>query len=340
MTDVVLISLEAWDEVWRRNQHLIAGLLRTGRVDRVLFVEPPRDVLHDVRRRRHPQLGAPGPREVHLPGVGPRRLWTWRPYKALPRRMDPGGDSRRARRLGAVARRLGMSDPILWVNDPDGAGVLVRRRVRAQIAISRYVAKAVDGEATVIYPGVPVVDVAPGPRRPAVLVVQRLQPEKRTDIALRAFAAADPAGWTLDIIGRGPEEPALRALARRLGVADRVRFLGFRDDVSEQMSGAGVLLAPCDVEGLGLSVLEAMAHALPVVASRAGAHGETVGSVAGARLHDPEDWEMAGRLLAELVADAGEREDYGARLADAQRARFTPEAQVAGTDAVYRKVMG
>lgn len=123
-------------------------------------------------------------------------------------------------------------------------------------------------------------------------------------------------------------------------MADRVRFLGFRDDVSEQMSGAGVLLAPCDVEGLGLSVLEAMAHALPVVASRAGAHGETVGSVAGARLHDPEDWEMAGRLLAELVADAGEREDYGARLADAQRARFTPEAQVAGTDAVYRKVMG
>ena len=55
MTDLVVISLEVWDEVWRRNQHLIAGLLRTGRVDRVLFVEPAVDIVHDLRSRRRPE---------------------------------------------------------------------------------------------------------------------------------------------------------------------------------------------------------------------------------------------------------------------------------------------
>ena len=46
MTDLVVLSLEAWDEVWRRNQHLVAGLLRADPALRVLFVEPAVDPLH------------------------------------------------------------------------------------------------------------------------------------------------------------------------------------------------------------------------------------------------------------------------------------------------------
>ena len=49
MTDLVVMSLEAWDDVWRRNQHLVAGLLRTDAALRVLFVEPPADPTHDLR---------------------------------------------------------------------------------------------------------------------------------------------------------------------------------------------------------------------------------------------------------------------------------------------------
>ncbi|GAA5159553.1 glycosyltransferase [Ornithinimicrobium tianjinense] len=123
MTDLVVISLEAWDEVWRRNQHLVAGLLRTGAVSRVLFVEPPVDTLHELRSGRRPQLGRSGLRQVHLEGSS-GQLWALRPHKLLPRRLDPRGDHRRAQHVAAVAGRLGMSEPVLWVNDPGGAAVL------------------------------------------------------------------------------------------------------------------------------------------------------------------------------------------------------------------------
>lgn len=219
------------------------------------------------------------------------------------------------------------------------ASVLIRRRARAQIAISRYVAEHVDGEATVVYPGVQSVVPTAVDRRPVVLVVQRLQPEKSTDVALRAFAAGAPTGWTLDVVGRGPELPALRTLAKELGIADRVSFLGFRDDVPELMRTSSALLAPCEVEGLGLSVLEAMAHGLPVLASDAGAHPETVGLAADARLFTPGDHERAGEMLTALCEDNDRRAAYGEELTQVQQASFTPQEQAAGTESVYRQVL-
>jgi glycosyltransferase involved in cell wall biosynthesis len=122
--DLVVLSLEPWDEVWRRNQHLVAGLLAADPDLRVLFVEPPVDHLHDLRRGASPTIGRRlrrlGPRD----GAPEGRAWAYRPTKWLPRRLDAGGDDRRARAVGRVARRLGMADPLLWVNDPDGAAVL------------------------------------------------------------------------------------------------------------------------------------------------------------------------------------------------------------------------
>ncbi|MFI2753348.1 glycosyltransferase [Cellulomonas sp. P22] len=122
--DLVVVSLEAWDEVWRRNQHLLAGLLAADPTLRVLFVEPPADPVHDVRRGVRPGRG----RRVRPVGTdeggSPGRLWALRPTKWLPRRLDPRGDVRRARAVRAVAAGLGMHAPALWVNDPAGATVL------------------------------------------------------------------------------------------------------------------------------------------------------------------------------------------------------------------------
>lgn len=124
MTDLVVISLEAWDEVWRRNQHLVAGLLRGDPALRVLFVEPAPDPLHalaagrSARRGRGLRAGPP------LPGVGGERLWLWEPTKWLPRRVDRRLDQRWAAGVVRAARRIGLERPLLWVNAPSGAQVL------------------------------------------------------------------------------------------------------------------------------------------------------------------------------------------------------------------------
>lgn len=122
--DLVVLSLEPWDEVWRRNQHLVAGLLAADPGLRVLFVEPPVDHLHDLRRGASPTIGRRLRRLGPHDGAPEGRAWAYRPTKWLPRRLDAGGDDRRARAVGRVAHRLGMADPVLWVNDPDGAAVL------------------------------------------------------------------------------------------------------------------------------------------------------------------------------------------------------------------------
>jgi glycosyltransferase involved in cell wall biosynthesis len=122
MTDLVVMSLEAWDDVWRRNQHLVAGLLQTDAALRVLFVEPPADPIHDLRSGRRPSL-ARHVREV--PDVAPGRLFTVRPVKWLPRRLDSRTDDRLARAVMRAAESLGMRHPLLWINDPGAVTLAV-----------------------------------------------------------------------------------------------------------------------------------------------------------------------------------------------------------------------
>lgn len=218
----------------------------------------------------------------------------------------------------------------------------VRRSVCAQIAISRFVADAVDGHAVVIPTGVDDDTArADGERERTVLVAQRLEAEKSTAVAIHAWArsTARRTGWRLHIAGDGSERAELERLTRDLGVTDSVRFLGHRSDVGELMTRAGILLAPTPREGLGLSVLEAMARALPVVACAGGGHLETVGSVTDSATFAPDDAAAAARALDLLAADDARRVDYGVRLQRAQRAHFTVARQVEQTLDLYRSVL-
>ena len=125
MTDLVVVSLERWDDVWRRNQILLAGLLTADPDLRILFVEPPVDPLHSVLGRGRPRRGAGLVPRGRADGVPDGRLWTFQATKWLPRRADAllrtSVDTRLARGVLQVARRLRLGAPLLWVNDPAGA---------------------------------------------------------------------------------------------------------------------------------------------------------------------------------------------------------------------------
>jgi teichuronic acid biosynthesis glycosyltransferase TuaH len=124
VTDLVVVSLEAWDGIWRRNQHLVAGLLRSDPRLRVLFVEPAADPLHAVLRDHRVTWGRgtrPGP---PIADGTSGRWWLHQPTKPLPRRVDPASDRRWARGIARAARDLGLTDPILWVNATQGAHLL------------------------------------------------------------------------------------------------------------------------------------------------------------------------------------------------------------------------
>jgi glycosyltransferase involved in cell wall biosynthesis len=116
--------------------------------------------------------------------------------------------------------------------------------------------------------------------RPLILSVGRLSPEKRADVLIEAVATQEETGPVLALAGSGPDSQRLRALAARLGVSQRVRFLGFIPDAD--LPGlyrlADVFAIASEAELQSLVTMEAMASGLPVVAVNAGALGELVHS--------------------------------------------------------------
>jgi teichuronic acid biosynthesis glycosyltransferase TuaH len=109
VTDLIVCSLELWDDVWRRNQFLVDGLLRRDPELRALFVEPPSDLVHGVLHGRLPT--DPRLRRVR------DRLWALQPLKPLPRRAGPLADRALFAQVRRAASGLGFVRPTLWVND-------------------------------------------------------------------------------------------------------------------------------------------------------------------------------------------------------------------------------
>lgn len=305
---------------------------------------------------------------VHVAGGAPARMRvalveagaTWEPLRQV--HDLPGVLRRHARRADVVnthmtdadvaaALLLGRHGPALVSTrhfaqtrrrfGPVRADWIVRRHVDSEIAISTAVAEATGIPSTVVHSGVP---AAPprasrsgaGARR--VIMVQRLQREKHTDIGVRAFAASRLAerGWRLDIAGEGPQRDALHDLISDLDLSGSVRLLGFRDDVPALLASSALFLAPCPVEGLGLAVLEAMsAGVAPVVCAAAG-HRDLLDGLdarAGFREGDVED---AADALRTFATDEQRRDRLGAAARERAAGEFSLDRQAERTEQVYR----
>ncbi len=113
---------------------------------------------------------------------------------------------------------------------------------------------------------------------PVIGTVGRLSEEKDHETLLTAFRMLRDTGVEahLAIVGGGPLQPALRARVSALGLDNCVHLLGFRTDVSALLPLFDVYVLPSKMEGVSLTLLEAMAAGLPVVATRVGGNPEVV----------------------------------------------------------------
>ena len=174
---------------------------------------------------------------------------------------------------------------------------------------------------------------------PCLLMVARIVAAKGHDTALRALARLKAQPWTLLLAGdhRIDLGPQIQALAMQLGIADRVRFLGLREDVPALMAAADVLLAPSRREALSLTLLEACACSLPVIASRVGGIAEVIEHGVSGLLVPPDDDEALAASLAGLLADAGRRQDFSVQARQRYRQSFTEDKMFDDTIATYRE---
>ncbi|MGD8497095.1 MAG: glycosyltransferase family 4 protein [Gemmatimonadales bacterium] len=139
------------------------------------------------------------------------------------------------------------------------------------------------------------------PVAPVIGALARLSGQKRLDRLIRITAALPPEVVCL-IAGHGPGEADLRALAGEIGVADRVRFLGYREDVADVLDALDVYVVTSATEGLSNSMLEALACGVPVIS--------TPVSGASVALEPLADGRVPGRIveadLEALTAAVGE----------------------------------
>jgi glycosyltransferase involved in cell wall biosynthesis len=177
---------------------------------------------------------------------------------------------------------------------------------------------------------------------PCLVVLGRLVPHKRVEVALAALALLRRR-WpelTLTVVGQGYWQPALRAEAERLGVADAVGFAGHVDDATKHrlLAEAWLHLMPSVKEGWGLVVVESAAHGTPTVAFRsAGGPTESVRDGETGLLAD--DVAGFGAALRRLLTDTPLR-DGMARAARVHAARFSWPATAAVVEAELRALAG
>ena len=215
---------------------------------------------------------------------------------------------------------------------------ITSRSISRDIAISQFVADSINGPSVLLRNGV--LDQAPAEvGSPTVVMLQRLESEKSPEIGVRAWASSGlgARGWRLVIAGSGDLQPSLRTLARDLEVEDSIEFAGQVTDTDQLLAASSVFLAPAHAEPFGLSVVEAMAHGLPVVAANGGAHVETVGDVGF--LFPPRDAESAARALVTLSDDVALRRQVGARLRKRQQKMFSLSHHTEQLELIYREVI-
>jgi len=177
-----------------------------------------------------------------------------------------------------------------------------------------------------------------GETRPLVLTPARLDAQKGHRTLFEAIAQVPDAVFVL--AGEGPERESLEALAAQLGIGERVRFLGRRDDVPQLLAACDVFALPSLYEGSSLAVLEAMAAGAPVVSSAIGGTDELIEDGSSGLLVPPGDAEALAAALRRLLGDPELRVSLADRARERVERDLTRERMAARVTGVYRELLG
>lgn len=257
-----------------------------------------------------------------------------------------------------LARRLSGARVILGCHGEDfyRGDTWLARRVDAAVSCSRFNAQTIAGRygfmPEVVFNGIDTSLFRPqppdptlrerlgvSPTVPLLLFVGRLQPWKGVETAIRALCYIDQA--ILVIAGDGEDRPRLAAIARELGVSERVRFLGSvpRQHLPALYATVDLLLATSYAsETFGIGPVEAQACGLPVVATRFGGFPEVVAEGQTGLLVPPRDPAALAAAVNSLLSDPARRAALAA-AAPAWAAQFAWPAVVDRIEAVYRAVL-
>ena len=170
-------------------------------------------------------------------------------------------------------------------------------------------------------------DEPPASEHRGVVAVGRLNEQKNHALLLRAYAALGETGDPLTIYGEGPLREKLEALARTLGIEDRVSLPGQCGDIPGAIKGAKLFVLPSDYEGMPNALLEAMALGLPCITADCPCGGPASVIVSGENgvLVPVGDERALTAAMAALLHDEAKREALAKKARETAEA-FRPEA--------------
>ncbi|MDI6823875.1 MAG: glycosyltransferase [Bacillota bacterium] len=172
-------------------------------------------------------------------------------------------------------------------------------------------------------------------------IVGRLAPVKGHAVLLRAASvvAREHPDVHFLILGDGDEKPRLQALARELGISDRVHFLGHHPHPERIVATFDINVLASFSESFPYALLEGARLALATVSSDVGSVSELVIDGQTGRLFPPGDTGALARCLGDLVSDPARRHELGQRLYEHARARFSVENMTDQQVAIYHTIL-
>jgi len=179
----------------------------------------------------------------------------------------------------------------------------------------------------------------PGAGAVRLVSVARFEAPKDHATLLEALAGLRARDWELELAGEGPLQAGTRELAARLGISERVRFLGYLPDTAPVLARAQVFVLSSRSEAFPRSILEAMRAGLAMVASDVGGVGEAVTHGTDGVLVPRGDPAALAAALDNLLGDTIQRQRLGRAARFTYEARFRLECMIERTAAIYESVL-